>query len=139
MTYMDKLVGKLIAELDRQKLREKTMVVFFGDNGTANGRADRAMIGGRRLDGAKGSMLEGGSLEPLIVNWPGVTPAGKVRADMVDSSDFVPTFAELAGAKLTSLMAEVLRLRYAAKRSRRVIGFIYNSPPSGIRGMPIGS
>lgn len=98
--YMDKLVGKLIAELDRQHLREKTLIVFFGDNGTANGRADRAQIGGRRLDGAKGSMLEGGSLEPLIVNWPGITPAGKVRADMVDSSDFVPTFAEIAGAKL---------------------------------------
>ncbi len=100
VTYMDKLVGKLVAELDRQKLRENTLIVFFGDNGTANGRADRARIGGRRLDGAKGSMLEGGSLEPLIVNWPGVTPAGKVRADMIDSSDFVPTFAELAGAKL---------------------------------------
>ncbi|MCX6950979.1 MAG: sulfatase-like hydrolase/transferase [Verrucomicrobia bacterium] len=100
VTYMDKLVGKLIAELERQGLREKTMIVFFGDNGTANGRADRAMIGGRRLDGAKGSMLEGGSLEPLIVNWPGVTPAGKVREDMIDSTDFVPTFAEIAGAKL---------------------------------------
>ncbi len=100
VSYMDKLVGKLIAELDHQHLREKTLIVFFGDNGTANGRADRAQIGGRRLDGAKGSMLEGGSLEPLIVNWPGITPAGKVRADMVDSSDFVPTFAEIAGAEL---------------------------------------
>jgi arylsulfatase A len=100
VTYMDKLVSKLIAELDRQKLREKTLIVFFGDNGTANPRANRATIGGRRLDGAKGSMQEGGNLEPLIVNWPGVTPAGKVRADLIDSSDFVPTFAELAGAKL---------------------------------------
>jgi arylsulfatase A len=45
-------------------------------------------------------MLEGGSLEPLIVNWPGVTPAGKVSHDMIDSSDFVPTFAELAGTTL---------------------------------------
>jgi len=100
VTYMDKLVGKLIAELERQHLREKTLIVFFGDNGTANVRADRAMIGGRRLDGAKGSMLEGGSLEPLIVNWPGVTPAGQVRSDLIDSTDFVPTFAEMAGAKL---------------------------------------
>ena len=100
VTYMDKLVGKLIAELERQHLREKTLIVFFGDNGTANPRADRATIGGRRLDGAKGSMLEGGNLEPLIVNWPGTTPAGKVVADLIDSTDFMPTFAELAGAKL---------------------------------------
>ena len=33
--YMDKLVGKLVDELDRQHLREKTLVLFTGDNGTA--------------------------------------------------------------------------------------------------------
>ena len=98
--YMDKLVGKLMAELDRLKLREKTLVVFFGDNGTGNGRADRATIGGRPLSGAKGSMLEGGGRVPMIVSWPGVAPAGRVSADLVDSSDFLPTFAALAGAKL---------------------------------------
>ena len=98
--YMDKLVGQLLTELDRLKLREKTVIVFMGDNGTTNGRADRATIGGRRLAGAKGSMLEGGGLEPTIVSWPGVIPAGSVSRDMVDSSDFFPTFAELAGAKL---------------------------------------
>ena len=100
VTYMDKLVGQLIAELERLKLREKTLVVFFGDNGTSGGRADQALVNGRRLIGEKGSMLEGGSLEPLIVNWPGVTPAGKVSRDLIDSTDFIPTFAELAGAKL---------------------------------------
>lgn len=100
--YMDKLVGKVLSELDRLKLREKTLVVFFGDNGTAKGKADRATIGGRRLAGEKGSMLEGGSREPLIVRWPGVTPAGRVLPDLIDSTDFVPTFAELAGAPLPS-------------------------------------
>ena len=48
----------------------------------------------------KGTMLEGGSRVPLIVNWPGVTPAGKVNHDLTDFSDFFATFAELAGAKL---------------------------------------
>ena len=100
IAYLDKLVGKLVAELDRLKLREKTLLVFFGDNGTSNPRADRATIGGRRLAGAKGSMLEGGGLVPMIASWPGVTPAGKVTTDFVDASDFFPTFAELAGAKL---------------------------------------
>lgn len=100
VAYMDTLVGKLVAELDRLKLRENTLVVFVGDNGTANGRASRATIGGRSLAGAKGSMLEGGALVPLIVNWPGTAPAGQVSADLVDSTDFLPTFAELAGAAL---------------------------------------
>ena len=45
-------------------------------------------------------MLEGGSRVPLFVNWPGVTPAGKVNHDLIDFSDFFATFAELGGANL---------------------------------------
>ncbi len=100
IAYMDKLVGKLVLEVERLKLREKTLIVFLGDNGTANGHSKRATIGGRAVAGAKGSMQEGGGLVPLIVNWPGVTPAGQVSHDLIDSSDFFPTFAALAGAKL---------------------------------------
>ena len=100
IAYMDKLVGKLVSELDRLKLRDNTLIVFVGDNGTGNGYAAKSTIGGKHLSGQKGSMLEGGAQVPLIVNWPGKTPAGKVSADMVDSTDFMPTFAEIAGAKL---------------------------------------
>jgi arylsulfatase A len=98
--YMDKLVGKLTAALDRLELRKKTVIVFVGDNGTSSGQADRATIGGRRLSGEKGSMLEAGANVPMIVSWPGHAPAGKVSKDLVDSTDFLPTFAELAGARL---------------------------------------
>ena len=100
IAYMDKLVGKLVAELERLKLRDNTLIIFIGDNGTGGAYADMSTIGGRRLSGEKGSMLEGGAHVPWIVNWPGRTPAGKVSTDMVDSTDFVPTFAELAGVKL---------------------------------------
>ena len=98
--YMDKIVGQLVAHLERLQLRNKTLIIFVGDNGTAGGAAARSSIGGRRLSGAKGSMLEGGALVPLIANWPGKTPAGKVTPHLVDSTDFHPTFAELAGVKL---------------------------------------
>ncbi len=106
IVYMDKLVGKLVTELDRLKIRENTLIVFFGDNGTGNAHAGEATIGGRRLSGAKGSMLEGGSLEPLIVNWPGKTPKGEVMDDMIDSTDFLPTFAEIAGTKLPNTVLD---------------------------------
>jgi arylsulfatase A len=98
IAYQDKLVGKLVEELDRLGLREKTLIVFTGDNGSAHGGGGR--IGGRPIDGAKGSMKEGGSRVPLIANWQGTTPAGLVRQDLVDFSDFMPTLAELAGARL---------------------------------------
>ena len=97
---MDKLVGKLIGELDRQHLREKTVVLFTGDNGTAQFGAELATVNGRSISGMKATMLEGGSRVPLVVNWPGVTPADKVNRDLTDFSDFFATVAELAGAKL---------------------------------------
>ncbi len=100
ISYMDKLVGELRTELDRLKLSDNTILVFFGDNGTAGGKADAATIGGRRLIGQKGSMEEGGSIEPLIVYWPGITPNGKVSSELISAVDFVPTFAEIAGAQL---------------------------------------
>lgn len=100
ISYMDKLVGKLVDELDRLKLRDKTLIIFVGDNGTAPGHADSSTIHGKRLSGQKGTLLEGGSIVPMIASWPGTMPAGKVKHDLVDFSDFFPTFTELAGAKL---------------------------------------
>lgn len=96
ISYLDKLVGRLLADLDRLGLRERTLVVFTGDNGTVGG----GTVHGRRVDGGKGTMHEGGSRVPLIAHWKGTVPTGVVSKDLVDFSDFFPTFAELAGAKL---------------------------------------
>ena len=100
IAYMDKLVGKLVAELDRLKLRDNTVIVFMGDNGSTKSAAVDATIGGRRIEGEKGSMKEGGGLVPFFAAWPGVTPAGKVNVNVSDASDLLPTFAEIAGAPL---------------------------------------
>jgi len=100
IAYMDKLVGKLIDKLDELKLREKTLVIYVGDNGTAPGRAANSTVHGKRLSGQKGTLLEGGSRVPMIVNWPGTASAGAQVDDLVDFTDFMPTFADIAGAKL---------------------------------------
>jgi arylsulfatase A len=100
VAYLDKQVGQLVAELDKLGLREKTLIVFTGDNGTARFGADRSTLGGRRINGQKGTMLEGGSRVPLIANWKGTLAGGKVLNDLVDFSDFFATFAEVAGAKM---------------------------------------
>ena len=100
IAYMDKLVGKLVAELDRLKLRENTLIVFMGDNGSTKSAAVDATIGGRRIEGEKGSMKEGGGLVPFFATWPGVMASGKVNANVADASDLLPTFAEIAGAPL---------------------------------------
>lgn len=101
IAYLDKEVGRLIAALEAFGLRERTVIVFAGDNGTANKYAKAKLtIGGREVNGEKATMLEGGSRVPLIVNWKGTIAGGRVSKDLVDFSDILPTFAELAGAPL---------------------------------------
>jgi arylsulfatase A len=100
INYMDKLVGKLVKALDSLKMRQNTIIVFMGDNGTAAEGVSRATVQGKKLSGKKGDMLECGSLVPWIVNWKGGGQSGKVINDLVDATDWMPTFAALAGAKL---------------------------------------
>jgi arylsulfatase A-like enzyme len=95
VAYLDKLVGKLVEELDRLKLREKTVILFTSDNGTPG----EDTIGGKVIDGRKGSLKEGGARVPLVVNWKGTIAPDRVSKDLVDFSDFFPTLLELAGAK----------------------------------------
>jgi arylsulfatase A len=106
--YLDKTVGKLVAELDKLGLREKTLILFTTDNGTATVgyRPEHdpdlltGKIGGRAIHGHKGELLEGGCRVPLIGNWKGTLAAGTIKRDLIDFSDLLPTFADLAGGTL---------------------------------------
>jgi arylsulfatase A len=96
--YVDKVVGRVTAQLDALKLSEKTLVVFTGDNGTYPGL--RSRINGREMSGDKGRPTDAGTHVPLLAQWKGHIPAGKVNQDLIDFTDIVPTMAEIAGAKL---------------------------------------
>ena len=99
--YLDKELGKLVGALESLGLRERTLIVFSGDNGTHDKSAGGKMtIGGREIAGEKATMLEGGSRVPLIASWKGTIAEGRVLKDLVDFSDFLPTFVELAGGSL---------------------------------------
>lgn len=95
-TYMDKLIGKLVDRVEEQGLREKTLILFLGDNGT--GRQTVSRWRNQQVDGGKGQLTDAGTRVPLIVNWPGKAKAGSVVADLVDSTDFLPTLCAAAGA-----------------------------------------
>ena len=101
VAYMDKLVGKLLAEVDRLNLRQKTLIVFASDNGTGPLFKEFCTInGGKQLSGCKNTMLECGALVPMCVSWAGTTPVGKTSQNLISFCDFLPTLAELTGAKL---------------------------------------
>ena len=98
VAYMDKLIGQLVAKLDALGLRERTFILFLGDNGT--GRGTRSRMGEREVIGGKGTTTTAGMHVPLIANWPGRVVAGTVCSDLVDTTDFLPTLLEAAGAPL---------------------------------------
>jgi arylsulfatase A len=95
VAYMDKLIGKLVAKLDDLEIRDRTLLLFLGDNGT--GRRATSRMGERTVQGGKGTTTERGMHVPLIASWPGVIAAGQVRDEIVDTTDFLPTLLEAAG------------------------------------------
>jgi arylsulfatase A-like enzyme len=95
--YTDKLIGKLVAELETLGIRDKTFIVFTTDNGTSRGVANRR--NGRKVSGAKTAMIEAGTAMPFIVTGPGVQ-SGSTTDALVDFTDLAPTFVELAGTTL---------------------------------------
>ena len=96
VTYMDKLIDRLVARLDSLGIRDNTLLVFVGDNGT--GRGTRSRMGDRVVVGGKGTTTDAGMHVPLIVSWPGEISAGRVCSDLVDSTDLLPTLLDAAGA-----------------------------------------
>src|SRR5262249_16012283 len=95
---MDKLIGKLIATLDKLAIRDNTLVLFVGDNGT--GAGTRSMMGERVVIGGKGSTTDAGMHVPLIASWPGQIVSGKDTSDLVDSTDFLPTICAAVGVTI---------------------------------------
>src|SRR5262245_4369644 len=98
VAYMDKTVGRIVATLDRFKLREKTLLIFAGDNGTYFNITSK--VGEQEVRGGKGTVTHLGTHVPLMASWPGTIPSGRVSTDLVDFSDVLPTMAELAWVDL---------------------------------------
>ena len=104
VTRLDRDIGALLDLLRELKLDDKTLVMIAGDNGSSFAPAsemgqlfDQA---GNGLRGFKRGLYEGALRQAAIARWPGVVPAGRVSDEPWAFWDFLPTAAELAGAKI---------------------------------------
>ncbi|MBN1343793.1 MAG: sulfatase-like hydrolase/transferase [Phycisphaerae bacterium] len=93
VTCMDDAIGEMLDLLDRHKLSDNTIVIFFSDNGGGVG-SDNAPLRGK-----KGWMFEGGIRVPCIVRWPGKIPAGTVCDEFLTSLEIFPTLLRAVGVK----------------------------------------
>jgi arylsulfatase A-like enzyme len=109
ITAMDDQIGRVLAALDKKKMRDNTLIVFHSDNGgTRNamfaGEGDMSKIkipcdNGPYRDG-KGSLYEGGTRVVSLANWPGHIRAGSTVDEMIHVVDMYPTLLGLAGGQL---------------------------------------
>lgn len=98
VAYTDKIIGKLDAKLTETGVRDNTLLIFLGDNGTGNGTPMK--FRGGVVEGGKSHTHQYGTHVPLIVSWPGQTKAGHVCGDIIDVTDFFPTICTAAGVTI---------------------------------------
>lgn len=106
---MDKSLGDIMDYLDKNNLTQNTIIIFMSDNGglsahTRTGDKDRHNWPARS---GKGSSLEGGIREPLIVYNPHIKRLSSEVVTPVQITDFLPTILDMASIKRYNTMQEL--------------------------------
>lgn len=88
-TWTDHNVGRVLTELDKLGLRDRTIVLFYGDHGYH--------LGEKGKWSKHQSLFEIGTRVPLLIQVPGARGNGQVCSRPVQALDLYPTLAELCG------------------------------------------
>jgi arylsulfatase A-like enzyme len=87
ITRLDDAVGRVRAELDRQQVAGRTLVLFLSDDG-------------RPFPRCKATLFDSGINTPFIIAFPPLVKAGGTSTSLVSAVDIAPTILELAGLKV---------------------------------------
>lgn len=93
---LDTELGRLLDSM-KPEVRDNTVVMIIGDNGTPRSVIDRSAFIGSH---GKGSLFEGGIRVPLVISGNGVNRTNVRESGMVSIVDFFPTIASIAGADI---------------------------------------
>lgn len=100
---IDHSLGQILDWLDKNRESQHTVVIFMSDNGgyaSSNYYRDEPLYTQNApLRSGKGSLLEGGIREPMIVRWPGTVSQGSRCDSYLMIEDFFPTLLQMAGIR----------------------------------------
>ncbi|XP_029104425.1 arylsulfatase A-like [Scleropages formosus] len=133
---LDRTVGKIIQALEDSGVHNNTLVFFTADNGPELMRMSRGGNAGL-LKCGKATTYEGGMREPAIAYWPGRIQPG-VTSELATILDILPTFTNLAGAKLPSVQLDGFDMKpilFDNGPSARKAVFYYPVDPSEKYGL----
>ena len=95
VSYMDKIVGKIVNTIKEEGIAHNTLIIFVGDNGTKNTLVSQTKKGPVR--GAKGNTITHGNHVPMVAYWPNQIKTSKSHGGLINFSDFYATFCEILG------------------------------------------
>lgn len=105
---LDDGVGRLLKAIDEAGIADRTIIVFFSDNGgwsyppkTTDPEGFENMPATSNLPqrAGKASLYDGGTREPCIIVWPGKVKPATVNEALFQSTDFYPTLLAMCGLK----------------------------------------
>lgn len=120
--WFDETCGELLAELDKRKLTENTLVVYLGDNGWIQD-PDKGAFAPK----SKRSRYDGGLRTPVMLRWPGKIEPRRDEKTLVSSIDLAPTILATCGAKLTDQMQGINLLPTALGKERIGRDIVYGA------------
>lgn len=94
IAFIDDQLGRILATLDEQGVRDDTLVIFTSDHGE--------YMGEHRLIGKSNAFYDCLTRVPLVVSWPGRLPEGATRDELVSLIDVMPTVLRLVGVPVPS-------------------------------------
>ena len=100
VSYMDKKIKTLVNKVKTLGLQNNTIFLIVGDNGSDP--AVKSVYKGRLIKGGKKTTTEFGLHVPMIATGTGILP-GTINNNIIDFTDFIKTFANLANIPDTSL------------------------------------
>jgi len=95
---MDENIGKVLNEVEKLGLNDKTVIFFTSDNGGLS-TSEGSPTCNAPLRAGKGWLYEGGIRVPLIIKYPGKGKPGTIIRTPVSSVDFFPTILDICGIK----------------------------------------
>lgn len=110
---VDDNIGRLMDYLDKQGLRDNTLVIYTSDQGFFLG--DHGWYDKR-------FMYEESLRMPFLARWPGKVKPGTTSGDMVLNVDFAPTFLAAAGLPVPADM-----------QGKNALGVLAGNTPAGWR------
>ena len=123
VAYMDKIIGKIVDELEKQGVADNTLLLFVGDNGTNRNLISQTING--PVVGGKGNTISHGVHVPMVASWPSQIKNPISYSGLINFSDFYATFSDILGVNNESDGISMMDIFSGNKFKNRETATIY--------------